>query len=136
MIPVNEPLLKGNEKKYLSECIDTGWISSTGPFIKKFEQKFSSCVGRKYGIAVNNGSSALEAAVSALNIGKGDEVILPAFTIISCASAVIRSEATPVLIDCDPVTWNMDVNQIESKITSKTRVLVFVGRNRLLSDTT
>ena len=84
-IPVNEPLLNGNEKKYLCECIDTGWISSEGPFVKKFEQKMCDTVGRKYGIAVSNGTAALELAVQALEIGKGDEVILPTFTIISCA---------------------------------------------------
>ena len=82
-IPVNEPSLKGNEKKYLNECIDTGWISSEGPFVKKFEDAFSKKVDRKFGIAVANGTAALDIAVKALAIGEGDEVILPAFTIIS-----------------------------------------------------
>lgn len=90
MIPVNEPLLDGNEKKYLIECIDTGWISSEGPFVHKFEEQFAARAGRKYGIAVANGTAALEAAVAALGIGPGDEVIMPTFTIISCAAAVIR----------------------------------------------
>ena len=80
-IPVNEPLLNGNEKKYLCECIDTGWISSEGPFVKEFEQKMSASVNRKYGIAVSNGTAALEIACQALDIGEGDEVIMPAFTI-------------------------------------------------------
>ena len=92
-IPVNEPLLDGNEKRYLCECIDTGWISSEGPFIKEFEEKFAARVGRSYGIAVCNGSAALDAAVAALGIGPGDEVILPTFTIISCAASVVRSGA-------------------------------------------
>jgi len=126
VIPVNEPLLNGNEKKYLNECIDTGWISSEGPFIKKFEELFSTRVGRKHGIAVSNGSVALDAAVVALGIGKGDEVILPTFTIISCAAAIVRAGATPVVVDADPVTWNMDINQIESKITSKTKAIMVV----------
>ena len=82
-IPVNEPLLNGNEKKYLEECIDTGWISSEGPFVKRFEEDFAARMGRKYGIAVTNGTSAIDAAVDALGIGPGDEVILPTFTIIS-----------------------------------------------------
>lgn len=125
-VPVNEPLLNGNEKKYLGECIDTGWISSEGPFIKQFENAFSVYVGRKYGIAVSNGSVALDAAVVALGIGEGDEVILPAFTIISCAAAIVRSGALPVLVDCDPLTWNIDVNQIEQKITAKTRAIMVV----------
>lgn len=89
-IPVNEPLLNGNEKKYLCECIDTGWISSEGPFVKAFEEKMSKAAGRKYGIAVANGTAALEVAVQALGIGEGDEVIMPTFTIISCAMAVTR----------------------------------------------
>jgi perosamine synthetase len=125
-IPVNEPLLDGNEKKYLNQCIDTGWISSEGPFIKEFEEKFSDRMGRKYGIAVCNGSAALDAAVVAIKIGKGDEVIMPAFTIISCAAAVVRAGAKPVLVDSDPLTWNMDVTQIESKITKKTKAIMVV----------
>lgn len=125
-IPVNEPLLDGNEKQYLIECIDTGWISSEGPFIKKFEDSIAKQVGRQYGIAVSNGSVALDAAVLALGIGKGDEVIMPTFTIISCAAAIIRAGATPVLVDSVPSTWNMDVNQIESKITNRTKAIMVV----------
>jgi len=123
-VPVNEPLLSGNEKKYLTECIDTGWISSEGPFVKKFESAFATSVGRKHGIAVTNGTAALQAAVAALDISDGDEIILPAFTIISCAAAVVRAGATPVLVDCDPVTWNMEVSQIEAKITPKTKAIM------------
>ncbi|MEI6314193.1 MAG: DegT/DnrJ/EryC1/StrS aminotransferase family protein, partial [Syntrophus sp. (in: bacteria)] len=125
-IPVNEPLLDGNEKKYLIECIETGWISSEGPFIKEFEQRFAARVGRKYGIAVCNGTAALDAAVAALGIGPGDEVILPSFTIISCILQIVRSGARPVLVDSDPLTWNMDVSQIEAKITERTRVIMVV----------
>jgi perosamine synthetase len=126
MIPVNEPLLNGNEKKYLIECIDTGWISSEGPFIKKFEESFAARVGRKHGIAVCNGSAAIDAAIIALGIGEGDEVILPSFTIISCAAAIVRLGAIPVLIDSDPETWNMDVKMIEEKITPATKVIMVV----------
>lgn len=126
MIPVNTPLLDGNEKRYLNECIDTGWISSEGPFVKAFEEKFPARVGRKYGIAVSNGSVALDAALLALGLEKGDEVIMPAFTIISCASAIIRAGAVPVLVDADPVTWNMDVNQVEHKINSRTKAIMVV----------
>jgi len=125
-ISVNEPLLSGNEKKYLNECIDTGWISSEGAFVHKFEEQFSARVGRKYGVAVCNGSAALEVAVRAFDIGPGDEVILPTFTIISCAAAIVRAGAKPVLVDADPLTWNMEVNQIEDKITSKTRAIMVV----------
>ncbi|HEY9637601.1 MAG TPA: DegT/DnrJ/EryC1/StrS family aminotransferase [Coleofasciculaceae cyanobacterium] len=125
-IPVNEPLLDSNEKKYLNECIDTGWISSEGPFVKQFEQQLAARVGRKYGIAVCNGSVALDAAVAALGIGQGDEVILPTFTIISCAAALVRAGAVPVVVDCDPHTWNMDASQIESKITPRTKAIMVV----------
>lgn len=125
-IPVNEPDLSGNEKKYLNECIDSGWISSEGPFVKKFEDLFAERVGRKYGIAVANGSVALDLAVVALGIGPGDEVIVPAFTIISCLGAIVRAGATPVLVDSDPVTWNMDVSQIEAVISKKTKAIMVV----------
>lgn len=125
-IPVNEPLLNGNEKKYLCECIDSGWISSEGPFVKEFEQKMSAAVHRKYGIAVSNGTAALEVAVQALGIGEGDEVIMPTFTIISCAMAVTKVGAVPVLVDSNIYTWNMNVEEIESKITPKTKAIMIV----------
>ena len=125
-IPVNEPLLNGNEKKYLCECIDTGWISSEGPFVKEFEQKMCATVERKYGIAVSNGTAALEIAVQALGIGKGDEVIMPTFTIISCAMAVTKVGATPVLVDSDMYTWNMKADEIEAKITTRTKAVMMV----------
>lgn len=125
-IPVNEPLLNGNERKYLNECIDTGWISSEGHFVQRLEQEFSAKVGRKYGVAVSNGSVALDTAVAALRLGPGDEVILPTFTIISCAAAIIRAGALPVLVDSEPSTWNMDADKIESRITSKTKAIMVV----------
>ena len=125
-IPVNQPLLDGNEKQYLIECIETGWISSEGPFVKQLEEQLADRVGRKYGIAVSNGSVALDAAVAALKIGQGDEVILPTFTIISCAAAIVRAGATPVVVDCDPKTWNMDINQVEAKITDRTKAIMVV----------
>lgn len=123
-IPVNEPLLDGNERKYLLECLDTGWISSEGPFVKKFEEQFAARVGRKYGVAVTNGSAALDAAVAALQLSPGDEVILPAFTIISCAAAIVREKAIPVVVDCDPRAWNMDVARIEERITPRTKAIM------------
>ena len=125
-IPVNEPVLDGNEKKYLNECIDTGWISSEGPFIREFEERFAKRVGRRFGIAVCNGSAALDAAAAALDLGEGDEVIMPTFTIISCAAAVSRLGAVPVLIDCDADTWNMDVSRVEERITDRTRAIMAV----------
>lgn len=125
-IPVNTPLLNGNELKYVTECIETGWISSEGLFINKFEENFSAYIGCNYGVAVSNGSAALDIAIRALNIGPGDEVIMPAFTIISPAQSVVTEGATPVLVDSDPDTWNMDVTQIEAKITPKTKAIIVV----------
>jgi perosamine synthetase len=126
MIPVNEPVLDGNERKYLNECIDTGWISSEGPFVGEFERRFAERVGRRHGVAVCNGSAALDAAVAALAVGPGDEVLMPTFTIISCASAITRLGAIPVLIDCDPRTWNMDTGAIESRITDRSKAIMVV----------
>jgi perosamine synthetase len=125
-IPVNTPLLDGNEKKYLIECIDSGWISSEGPFVAEFEKKFAERVGRKHAVAVSNGTCALDLAVEALDIGPGDEVILPTFTIISCITQIIRAGATPILVDVELDTWNMDVSQIEAKITSRTKAIMVV----------
>ena len=122
MIPVNEPLLNGNEKKYLNECIDTGWISSEGPFVHRFEEQMAASVGRRHGIAVCNGTVALEAAVAALELEPGDEIVMPAFTIISCAAAVVRCGCVPVLVDSDPITWNMDVDKLRSKIENELEI--------------
>lgn len=126
MIPVNTPLLEGNEEKYLLECVRTGWISSEGPFIKKFEEEFADYVGRTHGIAVSNGSAALDIAVQALNLGPGDEVIVPSFTIISPVQSIVRAGAVPVLVDSEIDTWNMDVSQIAAKITAKTKAIMVV----------
>ena len=125
-IPVNTPLLDGSERNYLQKCIETGWISSEGPFVQDFEQKFARLCGRKHAVSVSSGSAALEIAVHALGIKKGDEVILPTFTIISCVAPLIRIGAIPVLVDADPLTWNMDVSQIEQRITSRTIAIMAV----------
>jgi perosamine synthetase len=126
MIPVNTPSLNGNELKYLTECVETGWISSEGPFITRFETDFSNYIGVKNGVAVSNGSAALDIAIKALNIGAGDEVIMPAFTIISPTQSVVTAGATPVLVDSDPLTWNINVDLIEAKITKKTKAILVV----------
>lgn len=125
-VPVNEPLLDGNEKKYLMDCIETGWISSAGEYVSRLENEMAAYVGRKAGISVCNGTAALEDAVEALKLEKGSEVILPAFTIISCGNAIIKAGLKPVLVDADPDTWNMDVTKIEEKITDRTRAIMVV----------
>jgi perosamine synthetase len=126
MIPVNRPLLDGNEKKYLNECIETGWISSEGPFVKKIEAGFSRLMGCAHGIAVCNGSAAIDVALAALRIGPGDEVILPSFTIISCAAAIVRAGANPVVVDSQRDTWNIDPALIVTKVTDRTKAIMVV----------
>jgi perosamine synthetase len=126
MIPINRPVLDGNEKKYLAECIDTGWISSEGPFVKRLEAQFAQMMGCEHGVAVCNGSVAIELAIAALRIGPGDEVILPSFTIISCAAAIVRAGAVPVVVDCQSDTWNIDPALIAAKITARTKAIMVV----------
>lgn len=126
MIPVNRPLFDGNEKKYLDDCIASGWVSSEGPYVKRLEEGVAEAVGVAHGIAVCNGSAALEVAIATLRIGRGDEVIMPSFTIISCAAAVVRAGATPVVVDCLPGTWNMDPTLVAAKITTRTKAIMAV----------
>lgn len=125
-IPVNEPLLDGNEERYVVECVRTGWISSEGPYVERFEKELAARVARSHGIAVANGSAALDVALAALKLSPGDEVILPSHTIISCASAIVRAGAVPVVVDSRLDTWNMDVDQIEARVTSRTRAIMAV----------
>jgi len=124
MIPVNEPQLGERELEYLAECVRTGWVSSAGRFIETFEEAWAGYCGMKYGVAVSNGTVALEVAVGCLQLEPGDEVIMPSFTIISCATAVLYNQGIPVLVDSDPVTWCMDPRQVESKITARTRAIM------------
>lgn len=125
-VPVNRPLLNGNEKKYLMDCIDTGWISSSGSYINRFEKEMASYIGTEYGVAVSNGTTALETAMLALNLEKGSEVIMPDFTIISCVQAIVKAGLVPVPVDCDIHTWNMDVSLVEKEITPKTKAIMVV----------
>ena len=123
-IPVCEPLLGGNEVKYVTEAVQTGWISSSGKYVTQFEEAFASYCGVKYGVAVCNGTVAIHLALSALGIGKGDEVIIPSFTMIATAFAVCYTGAKPVFVDADKETWNIDVTKIEEKITSHTKAII------------
>lgn len=124
MIPVNEPLLDHADLENVMKAVQTGWISSAGEFVDRFEASWAARCGRAHGVAVANGSAALDISIQALKLGPGDEVILPSFTIISCAAAVVRRGATPVLVDADPETWCMDVTQVESRITDRTRAIM------------
>jgi len=124
MIPVSAPLLGEQEMSRVHECLSSGWISSAGQFIPEFESRWAAYCGRRHGIAVCNGTAALQLAVAALGIGAGDEVILPTFTIISCVLAVLYSGAKPVLVDADPETWCMNVEQLGERITARTRAIM------------
>ena len=124
LIPVNEPVLGESELEAVAECVRTGWISSAGRFIEQFESEWASYCGRRYGVAVSNGTAALQAAVACLRLSPGDEVILPSSTIISCALAVVANDCTPVLVDSDPETWCMDPALVEASITPRTRAVM------------
>ena len=124
IIPVNRPLFSKLEKKYLNQCIDSGWISSGGSFILKFEDSFKKIISRKYSATVSNGTAALDIAIKTLNLKKGDEIIVPNFTIISCLNEIIREGIKPIFIDADPSTFNIDTDQIESRITKKTKAIL------------
>lgn len=121
VIPVNEPLLGAREEEMLVAALRSGWISGSGPHIEAFEAAWAAYCGRKHGIAVANGTVALHLAISLLDLQPGDEIIMPTFTIISCAMPVVLAGAVPVLVDSDPETWTMDVDQVEAKITARTR---------------
>lgn len=123
-IPVCNTYLNGNEKKYVSDCIDTGWISSAGKYVKEFENSFAKYCDSKFAVAVTSGTAALHMALTVLGIKKGDEVIIPSFTMIACAFAVCYTGAKPVFVDVDKNTWTIDTNKIEEKITSKTKAIM------------
>ncbi len=123
-IPVSVPYISKDDIKSINKVLKNGWISSDGPEVKSFENKFSKKIKKKYSIAVSNGTAALEIAIKALGIKKNDEVIIPNFTIISNALAVIKQNAKPILVDCDLKTWNMKIDDIEKKINKKTKAII------------
>tara|TARA_B100000902_G_scaffold136412_1_gene134649 strand:- start:978 stop:2129 length:1152 start_codon:yes stop_codon:yes gene_type:complete len=123
-IPVSKPYISSFDISSINKVLKKNWISSDGPEVTLFEKKFSNKVNRKFSIAVSNGTAALEIAVKALKIKKGDEVIMPNFTIISNALSIIKQNAKPVLVDCDLKTWNMKIEDIEKKINKKTKAIL------------
>jgi len=126
MIPVCEPLITEREIELVIDCLRTGWISSSGKYLEQFEKGWASYCGVRHGIAVSNGTTALQIAVRLLELKPGEEVIMPTFTIISCAQAILYCGGIPVFVDSDKRSWQMDTSQIESKITSKTRAIMVV----------
>jgi perosamine synthetase len=125
-INVASPVLRGNEKKYLIDCIDSGRISSTGKYVDEFEKKFALFCNTKYAISCANGTVALHIALLAKNVGQGDEVIVPTLTYIATANAVRYCGARPVLVDSEPETWNIDPSLIEEKVTERTKGIIIV----------
>lgn len=123
-IRIAMPVLNGNERKYVDECIDTAWISANGRFITEFEKKFAEFCGTKYAIACCNGTMTLHLALLALGVGAGDEVIMPTLTYIATANAVKYCGATPVFVDSEADTWNIDPEKLEEKITERTKVII------------
>ncbi len=123
-IPVNVPKIFKQDKIFVKDCLDTNWISSEGSYVKKFEYEFSKYNNRKYGIAVSNGTAALEIALKALNLKKKDEVIIPTFSIISTALCVIKLGLKPVLVDCDLSSWNMIPEEVLKKINRRTKAII------------
>lgn len=126
-IPVCEPFLNGNELQYVTDAVSSAWISSSGKYVQEFENKFSRYCSVRYGVAVCNGTVALHLALIALGIGKGDEVIVPDFTMVASAFAVCYTGAMPVFVDAERDTWNMDPGGIEEKITCRTKAIMPVS---------
>lgn len=123
-IPVAEPALVGNEKQYVMDCLDTGWISSAGEYVSRFEALLAQFCQVEQAVVCCNGTVALHLAVAALGIGPGDEVIVPSLTFIASANAVAYTGATPVLIDCDPDSWLISLDAVRQAITPKTRAIM------------
>lgn len=123
-IPVNVPDITREDREAVAACLVDNWVSSDGPVVKEFEEAFSQTVHRKHAIAVTNGTTALELAVKAIGLKAGDEVIVPNFIIISCALAVVQAGATPVFVDSETMTWNIDPEKIEQAITRKTKAIM------------
>tara|TARA_B100000686_G_scaffold352515_1_gene454749 strand:- start:1779 stop:2918 length:1140 start_codon:yes stop_codon:yes gene_type:complete len=124
IFPVSIPYISQRDINSVNKVLKNGWISSDGPEVKKFESEFSKFIGRKYSVTVSSGTAALEIAIKALGIKKNDEVLIPNFTIISNALAVVKQQAKPVLVDCNLENWNIDINQLENKINKKTKAII------------
>ncbi len=125
-IPLAKPVLKGNEKKYVSQCLKNEWISSKGDFVRAFEESFSRFCQRKYAVAATNGTTALHLALLSLGVGPGDEIIVPDLTFISPVNMIIQTGARPVLADVDPDSWTLSAEEVERKVTSKTKAIIVV----------
>lgn len=123
-IPVNEPVITDAAKRCVTDAMETGWVSSAGQYIERFEQSLAAYLGRKHAVTTTNGTAALHLALAALGVKKGDEVIIPDFTMVACIDAVLYCGATPVLCDVHPETFTINPKDIERKISSKTKAIM------------
>ena len=123
-IPISTPALEGNELAYLADCVHTGWVSSRGAYVPRFEAAFAAWCGARHATAVSSGTAALHLALLALGIGPGDQVILPALTYVATANAIAYTGAEPLFVDIDPETWNIDLDLLAAKITPRTSAIL------------
>src|SRR5262249_12949776 len=126
MIPVWEPVLDGNEERYVRDCLETNWISSLGRYITRFEEAFAAWCGMPHAVACSSGTAALHLSLVGLCIGAGGEGLLPDFTLIVSANTVILSGAKRVLVDAEAGTWCLDRRKLEEKITPRTKAIMAV----------
>ena len=126
VLRVAETALDGNEQRYLDECVATNWVSSAGAFVRRFEEAFAEAAGCRFAVSCSSGTAALHLMLAAAGIGAGDEVIVPTFTMIAVANAVGYTGATPVFVDSDPETWNLDIEHVGRAIGPQTRAILAV----------
>ncbi len=124
MIPVFAPWLSENVRRYVLDCVDSGWISSLGHYVGRFERDFAAFCEARHAVATSNGTTALHLCLVTLGIGPGDEVLVPDLTFVSTANVVRYTGATPVLVDANPRTWGMDPVAARAKITPRTRAMI------------
>ena len=123
-IAVCEPLIAGRELEYVTDAIKTGWISSSGGYVDKFEKKFAEYLGVRHAVTTTSGTTALHLALVAAGVGPGDEVLIPAFTMVATAAAVCYTGAQPVLVETDPVSWNLDPADVARKLTPRSKAII------------
>jgi perosamine synthetase len=125
-IPVSQPYITSSDKAAVLDCLDKTYLSGDSPIVGEFEENFAQAIGAEYGIAVANGSVALDLVMHALSLSEGDEVIVPSFTIASCLFAILRTGATPIFVDADAGTWNMSIDTVLPKVSARTKAIMVV----------
>ena len=126
MIPIYKPSITELEKKYVNDCLDTGWISANGPYVTEFEEAFAEKINSKYALTVCNGTLAIHLALMELDIEEGDEVIVPTFTYIASVNPIKYCGATPIFVDSLQSSWQINPNDVRKKITNKTKAIIVV----------